>query len=120
MASRPDCRRRAPWDADGSRYAPHRLRASQRWRGGAHTAMAWRSSGIPLRAGRLCLRGDHQGIHSMHLLNKRKPTGLRPLQTESQPKRVAPLNEALWKKVGGGDYAPPSSNGRHDPPGHHH
>ncbi|EKU23876.1 MULTISPECIES: RaxX family RiPP [Xanthomonas translucens group] len=56
----------------------------------------------------------------MHLLNKRKPTGLRPLQPESQPKRVAPLDESLWKKVGGGDYPPPHSNDRHDPPGKHH
>ncbi|UKE46289.1 MULTISPECIES: RaxX family RiPP [Xanthomonas translucens group] len=56
----------------------------------------------------------------MHLLNKRKPTGLRPLQPESQRKRVAPLDEALWKKVGGGDYPPSGPNGKHNPPGGGH
>ncbi|WP_220124305.1 RaxX family RiPP, partial [Xanthomonas oryzae] len=44
----------------------------------------------------------------------------RPAGAKGRPE---PLDQRLWKHVGGGDYPPPGANPKHDPPprnpGHH-
>ncbi|HHZ22968.1 TPA: hypothetical protein HH295_09245 [Xanthomonas vasicola pv. zeae] len=53
----------------------------------------------------------------MELLKKSPSNGVGSLQRSAGAKgRLEPLDQRLWKHVGGGDYAPPGSNDRHDPP----
>ncbi|MEC5078582.1 RaxX family RiPP [Xanthomonas oryzae pv. oryzicola] len=58
-------------------------------------------------------------------LSKKSPTkGAASLQRPAGAKgRPEPLDQRLWKHVGGGDYPPSGPNTKHDPPppnnGHH-
>jgi hypothetical protein len=57
-------------------------------------------------------------------LSKKSPTnGTQSLQRPAGAKgRPEPLDQRLWKHVGGGDYPPPNANTKHDqpPPNHGH
>ncbi|KPL49247.1 hypothetical protein XAXN_08715 [Xanthomonas axonopodis] len=53
----------------------------------------------------------------MNLSKKTPSNGAGSLQRSAGAKgRLEPLDQRLWKHVGGGDYPPSAANDRHDPP----